>query len=89
MVDAENTWKRLIKKDASNRYLVPEDSDRLPEKRVNKTDAARLYHFPAIMGQQALCQAPRRPYKIKFSNIINNLEPNQRLKQNGDEAEYK
>jgi len=45
------------KKDASNRYLVPEASDRLPEKRVPKTDAARLYHFPAIMGQQALCQA--------------------------------
>jgi len=50
--------KTVNKKDASNRYLVPEDSDRLPEKRVPKTDAARLYHFPAIMGQQALCQAP-------------------------------
>ena len=44
------------KKDVSNRYLVPEDSDRLPEKRAPKTDAARLYPFSAIMGQQALCQ---------------------------------
>ena len=45
------------KKDVSNRFLVPEDSDRLPEKRAPKTDAARLYHFSAIMGQQALCQS--------------------------------
>ena len=56
MVAAEKHLETVNKKDASNRYLVSEDSDCRPEKMAPEMDAAKLCRFPAIMGQQSLCQ---------------------------------